>query len=307
MSEGEGAAVSDGDGGAVERPLLSPAILLGIGLGGLLDGIVLHQILQWHHVLSADGCCPTSTLAGLEDNTLADGVFHLAVLIVTFAGAVAALTRLARRPARAAMAGPDRSAAGRLGDLQPDRRRQPLPPRAASRPRRPRRARRLGHGLPLLRARPDLHRRGADHIHSRGYGAAVNLRLRLSALIFTAACLATAGGCGDDDQASVEATGAASYCELAATADRAGDEAFAALEANPDATDRQYAQAERKFIRENRDLFHSLIAAAPSELQSDLRTLVAAQRALAGFGEGPDRSAIQAAERRVKAFERSEC
>ena len=83
--------MSEGAAGA-ERPLLTPAILLGIGLGGLLDGIVLHQILQWHHVLSADGCCPTSTLGGLEDNTLADGVFHLAVLIVTFAGAAAALT-----------------------------------------------------------------------------------------------------------------------------------------------------------------------------------------------------------------------
>ena len=73
-------------------PLLTPAILLGIGFGGLLDGIVLHQILQWHHVVSADGCCPTSTLAGLEDNTLADGLFHLAVLVVTFAGCAAALT-----------------------------------------------------------------------------------------------------------------------------------------------------------------------------------------------------------------------
>jgi uncharacterized membrane protein len=82
-----------GNGGtAAEGPLLSPAILLGIGLGGLLDGVVLHQILQWHHVLSADGCCPTTTVAGLEDNTLADGVFHLTVLIVTCAGAVAALT-----------------------------------------------------------------------------------------------------------------------------------------------------------------------------------------------------------------------
>jgi uncharacterized membrane protein len=27
-------------------------LLLGIGLGGFFDGIVLHQILQWHHMLS---------------------------------------------------------------------------------------------------------------------------------------------------------------------------------------------------------------------------------------------------------------
>jgi uncharacterized membrane protein len=36
---------------AVRFPLL-PALLLGLGLGGLLDGVVLHQLLQWHHVLS---------------------------------------------------------------------------------------------------------------------------------------------------------------------------------------------------------------------------------------------------------------
>ena len=27
-------------------------LLLGIGLGGFLDGIVLHQIAQWHSMLS---------------------------------------------------------------------------------------------------------------------------------------------------------------------------------------------------------------------------------------------------------------
>jgi Predicted membrane protein (DUF2243) len=29
-----------------------PGILLGVGLGGFVDGIVLHQILQWHHMLT---------------------------------------------------------------------------------------------------------------------------------------------------------------------------------------------------------------------------------------------------------------
>lgn len=27
-------------------------VLLGVGLGGFFDGIVLHQILQWHHTCS---------------------------------------------------------------------------------------------------------------------------------------------------------------------------------------------------------------------------------------------------------------
>jgi uncharacterized membrane protein len=46
-----------------------------MGLG--LDGIVLHQILQWHHMLTDTGDNPANTVVGLEANTLADGFFHL--------------------------------------------------------------------------------------------------------------------------------------------------------------------------------------------------------------------------------------
>jgi uncharacterized membrane protein len=65
----------------------TPAILLGVGLGGFLDGIVLHQVLQWHHILTSEGCCPDNTVGGLEDNTLADGVFHMLTWIVVAVGA----------------------------------------------------------------------------------------------------------------------------------------------------------------------------------------------------------------------------
>jgi uncharacterized membrane protein len=71
-------------------PPLLPSILLGIGLGGFVDGILLHQVLQWHHMLSSEGCCPTSTVAGLEDNTLADGLFHVAAWIAVMAGTLLA-------------------------------------------------------------------------------------------------------------------------------------------------------------------------------------------------------------------------
>ena len=69
---------------------------MGLGLGGLLDGIVLHQILQWHHMLTDTGEHPAGTLVGLEDNTLADGFFHLAtwvLIAVAFALAVRAWQR----------------------------------------------------------------------------------------------------------------------------------------------------------------------------------------------------------------------
>src|SRR5687767_1169378 len=65
----------------------TPTVLLGIGLGGFIDGILLHQVFQWHHMLTDEGCCPATTVAGLEDNTLADGFFHLGTWAVVAAGA----------------------------------------------------------------------------------------------------------------------------------------------------------------------------------------------------------------------------
>jgi uncharacterized membrane protein len=70
---------------------LLPSLLLGIGLGGFIDGIVLHQILQWHHILTDEGCCPAGTVTGLEDNTLADGFFHLLTWVVVMAGTLLAV------------------------------------------------------------------------------------------------------------------------------------------------------------------------------------------------------------------------
>ena len=64
----------------------APGILLGVGLGGFVDGIVLHQILQWHHMLSSTDRYPVSTVAGLETNTLWDGLFHAATWVAVAAG-----------------------------------------------------------------------------------------------------------------------------------------------------------------------------------------------------------------------------
>ena len=65
---------------------MAHALILGLGLGGFIDGIVLHQILQWHHILSSTGDHPMTTVAGLEENTLADGFFHLATWLLVVAG-----------------------------------------------------------------------------------------------------------------------------------------------------------------------------------------------------------------------------
>jgi uncharacterized membrane protein len=66
------------------RRLIIAAILLGIGLGGFFDGIVLHQILQWHHMVSTR--IPPDSLASLELNTIGDGLFHAATWLVTVVG-----------------------------------------------------------------------------------------------------------------------------------------------------------------------------------------------------------------------------
>jgi uncharacterized membrane protein len=76
------------------------AVLLGVGLGGFVDGIVLHQILQWHHLLTSEGGHPDTTVAGLEANTLADGLFHAATWLATLAGVVLIWTSGQRAPLR---------------------------------------------------------------------------------------------------------------------------------------------------------------------------------------------------------------
>lgn len=59
------------------------ASLLGFALGGLFDGILLHQMLQWHHLLSA---IDSPALADLRDQVLADGAFHVVMYLVSVAG-----------------------------------------------------------------------------------------------------------------------------------------------------------------------------------------------------------------------------
>ncbi|WP_135819750.1 DUF2243 domain-containing protein [Halostella litorea] len=66
------------------KPLVRAGVVLGLGLGGFFDGIVVHQILQWHHMLSSH---PDPTVArDLRLNVLADGLFHAATYAFTVAG-----------------------------------------------------------------------------------------------------------------------------------------------------------------------------------------------------------------------------
>jgi len=65
--------------------------VLGFALGGFFDGILLHQILQWHHLLSL--------VPGIDDlrlQVLWDGWFHALMYAIALAGLIG-LWRLHRR------------------------------------------------------------------------------------------------------------------------------------------------------------------------------------------------------------------
>jgi uncharacterized membrane protein len=57
--------------------------VLGFALGGFIDGILLHQVLQWHHLLSlVEG----ESLRDLRTQILADGLFHVLMYVITLVG-----------------------------------------------------------------------------------------------------------------------------------------------------------------------------------------------------------------------------
>ncbi len=63
----------------------SPAgVVIGIGMGGFVDGIVLHQILGWHNMGSA--ILPPTTMDAMRRNMSWDGGFHALVWLISLTG-----------------------------------------------------------------------------------------------------------------------------------------------------------------------------------------------------------------------------
>ena len=70
------------------RPRAFPTaagLFFGLGIGGFFDGIVLHQILQWHHMATSAGY-PADSVENLELNTLLDGLFHATTYLFVLIG-----------------------------------------------------------------------------------------------------------------------------------------------------------------------------------------------------------------------------
>ncbi|HEU4708391.1 MAG TPA: DUF2243 domain-containing protein [Methylophilaceae bacterium] len=65
-------------------PLVTAGLFLGIGLGGFVDGILFHQILQIHNMLSAR--IPVADLVSAKINMTWDGYFHAGVWVMTLLG-----------------------------------------------------------------------------------------------------------------------------------------------------------------------------------------------------------------------------
>lgn len=59
-------------------------IILGLGLGGFVDGILLHQIIHWHNMGST--VLPPTSLEALKQNMVWDGFLHAAAWILTLVG-----------------------------------------------------------------------------------------------------------------------------------------------------------------------------------------------------------------------------
>ena len=90
--------MSDVKDEASRRPLIAAGAALGIGMGGFVDGILFHQILQLHSMLSA--VRPPTSLIDVEVNMFWDGLFHAFTWTMTAVG-IALLwraVRLARAP-----------------------------------------------------------------------------------------------------------------------------------------------------------------------------------------------------------------
>ena len=66
------------------KPRRAPGVTLGVGLGCLVDGIVFHQILQWHDMGSA--VLPPSSMGAMRQNIAWDGWSQVFALLATIAG-----------------------------------------------------------------------------------------------------------------------------------------------------------------------------------------------------------------------------
>lgn len=78
------------------KGVIGGGFVTGVGLGGFLDGIILHQLLQWHHMASE--IVPPTTMRAMAINLFADGLFSLTMWLTTVVGFALIWRNLRRDP-----------------------------------------------------------------------------------------------------------------------------------------------------------------------------------------------------------------
>lgn len=76
-------------------PLVSASAILGMGIGGFFDGILFHEILQWHDMITNK--IAADTLVNKSVNMFWDGIFDTCTLLTTIIG-VCLMWRLLHMP-----------------------------------------------------------------------------------------------------------------------------------------------------------------------------------------------------------------
>lgn len=66
-------------GGGFSNHFEWAGLALGFGIGGFFDGILLHQVLQWHHLLSS----VEQARLDIRVLIMTDGLFHVLMYIIT--------------------------------------------------------------------------------------------------------------------------------------------------------------------------------------------------------------------------------
>jgi len=79
------AAMHDRTADPALRSLTWASGVIGFGLSGFFDGILLHQVLQWHHLFSL---VPGEAWRDMRNQIFMDGLFHVLMYAVTAAGLV---------------------------------------------------------------------------------------------------------------------------------------------------------------------------------------------------------------------------
>jgi uncharacterized membrane protein len=65
---------------------LTPGFIIGAAVAGFFDGVLFHQVLQWHHMICIETYCLARTVETLKRQDFYDGVFHLAMWVVLLIG-----------------------------------------------------------------------------------------------------------------------------------------------------------------------------------------------------------------------------